>query len=506
MRINFKEFKPFNAVVSFSKGAYYSIKNRIWKKNIRLQLILIFALCLVLSIIATGISGSFIRRLTGHSYVDYSVSVERMDKGAKNIVYGLSQSGLSINDRVRIEEYINFWSIPYGFKIFIADHNGNVIAKTLNASGAKVDVHSIIEMSMNMRAKENAKNGSGEFYNVYPVSFSDSSAFAVISGIPLARKVKTAYSVGPLLNLVIGTIFFIALFLAFTKRKMDYLEELNNGLLEISQGNLSFRVPRRSRDELGSLADNINYMAGELNNKIQEERRAENTKDELITNVSHDLKTPLTSIMGYLKLIKDENYNDQEQLKSFINIAYNKSEKLKSLIDDLLEYTKITDQGSKLDRNIISIDELLNQLIEEMIPICEESKIVIVKDMPEFKVMADVDGDKIVRAFENLLTNAIRYSPKPGEIIIKLRDEGKNATISFSNKSDGISDEELPLLFERFYRVEKSRSSDTGGSGLGLAIAKGIIELHGGRIWAQYKDGEITFSVTIPKTVSDVSC
>lgn len=500
MRI--RDFKPLKAAARFLKTAYNNIKNRMWRKNIRLQLILIFALCFILSIIATSVSGNFIRRLTGHSYIDYSVSVDRMDKGARGIVYGLSQSGLSIKDRVRIEEYINFWSIPYGFKILIADHNGNVIAKTLNASGIKVDVHSIIEMSMDMKTRENAKNGTGEFYNVYPVSFSDISAFAVISGIPQARHVRTVYNGGPLLYLAIGTIFFIILFLAFTKRKMDYLEELNKGLLEISQGNLNFRVPRRSRDELGSLADNINYMAGELNNKIQEERRAENTKNELITNISHDLKTPLTSIMGYLKLIKDKNYRDQEQLGDFVNIAYSKSEKLKSLIDDLFEYTKLTDRGSKLNRKSIRVDELLNQLIEEMIPICEENELIVVKDMPEKKVMADVDADKIVRAFENLLTNAIRYSPKPGEINIKLKDEGNNVTVSFRNKGDGISDEELPLLFERFYRVEKSRSSDTGGSGLGLAIAKGIIELHGGRIWAEYKDGEITFHVTIPKTAS----
>lgn len=422
-----------------------------------------------------------------------------MDKGARNIVYGLSQSGLSINDRAKIEEYINFWSIPYDFKILISDHNGNVIAKTINASGTKVNIRSIIQMAMNVRTRENAKNGTSEFYNIYPVSLNDGSVFAVISGMPRAMLMRTAYNEEPLLYLAIGTMFFVVLFLAFTKRKMDYLEELNKGLLEISQGNLNFRVPRRSRDELGSLADNINYMAGELNNKMQEERRAENTKNELITNISHDLKTPLTSIMGYLKLIEDKNYQDQEQLRGFVNIAYSKSEKLKSLIDDLFEYTKLTDRGSKLDRNTISMDELLNQLIEEMIPMCEENKLIIVKDMPEGKVMADVDGDKIVRAFENLLANAIRYSPKPGEINVTLKDEENSVAVSFRNKSEGILDEELPLLFERFYRVEKSRSSDTGGSGLGLAIAKGIIELHGGRIWAQYKDGEITFNVLIPK-------
>lgn len=487
---------------NFFKCAYISIRDRIWRKSIRLQLILVFAICCLLSIIITGVTGNMIQRFTRHSHVDYSAGVERMDRVARSIVFGLSQAGLSVNDRVRIEEYINFWSIPYGFRILIADNDGNVIAKTLNATWTKVNIRSIIGRAMNSRTRQNAENGTGEFYNVYPVSLDGGSAFAVISGMPQASIIHTAYNLDPFLYLAMGIAFFIILFMLLTRRKMGYLEELNRGLLEISRGNLSFRVPKRGRDELGSLADNINYMAGELEAKIQEERRAESTKNELITNVSHDLKTPLTSIMGYLKLIKDGDYDDQGQAEAFIDTAYSKSLKLKSLIDDLFEYTKLTDQGIRLDIRSICIDELLNQLIEEMMPMFEENKLTVDKRMPGYRVMAEVDGDKIVRAFENLLANAIRYSLKPGKISVNLEDGKDNVTVSFKNRCDPISGDELSLLFERFYRVEKSRSRDTGGSGLGLAIAKSIIELHRGRIWVEYTEGEIVFHVKIPRAVS----
>lgn len=241
-------------------------------------------------------------------------------------------------------------------------------------------------------------------------------------------------------------------------------------------------------------------MAGELEKEIDEERRAERTKNELITNVSHDLKTPLTSIMGYLRIIKDERYESEEQLKDYIDIAYGKSEKLKLLIDDLFEYTKLTDCQTKLNKQKICLNELLSQLIDELIPIFEENGLSVVQNLPPRKVMVDIDGDKMVRVFENLLTNAIRYSDKPGTIDVGMIENGGEVIVSVKNKGETIPENELSHVFDRFYRVEKSRSSDTGGSGLGLAIAKNIVELHDGKIWAESSDGQITFYVSIPNS------
>lgn len=221
-------------------------------------------------------------------------------------------------------------------------------------------------------------------------------------------------------------------------------------------------------------------MAGELQTKIERERQLEKTKSVLITNVSHDLRTPLTSMIGYLKLVIDKKYKNINQMESYIQIAYGQTDKLKMLVEDLFEYTKLTDNNTILEKQKICLNELLEQLIEELVPVCTENDIVMVKELYKEKVFMLADPDKLVRVFENLLTNALRYSQKPGEIKVRLVKEENSIIISIHNNGEVIPEEDLPRIFNRFYRVEKSRTASQGGSGLGLAISKSIIDLHGG--------------------------
>ncbi|MBV1821488.1 HAMP domain-containing histidine kinase, partial [Bacteroidales bacterium MSK.15.36] len=277
---------------------------------------------------------------------------------------------------------------------------------------------------------------------------------------------------------------------------VHYIQEIADAVKEVSNGNLKYRVQQKGNDELSKLADNINIMTSELNKRIEKERQIEKTKSELITNVSHDLRTPLTSILGYLNLIKDGKYSSEEEMMDFIKIAYNKSEKLKVLIDELFEYTRLSSEGIKIVREKIALDELIEQLVEEFIPVFSESTIEIEKNI-EHSINIDADGDKLVRVFENLFMNAIRYSYKPGIIKINLIDENGYAKFSITNKGKSLSKEEVNKLFDRFYRVEKSRAETTGGTGLGLAISKSIVSLHGGEIWGSCEGEEITFYVKL---------
>jgi signal transduction histidine kinase len=278
---------------------------------------------------------------------------------------------------------------------------------------------------------------------------------------------------------------------------MKYIEELARGLREISKGNLNYRVAARSRDELGSLATSINLMTAELQLTLEEERRAEQTKTELITNVSHDLRTPLTLIMGYLRLLKDKNYESEAQADTYLNIAYSKSEKLKSLIDDLFEYTKLSSKGDTLKLDAVYMNELLEQLLEEMVSYAEDNELNLVRAFPPEKLKVNVDADKMIRVFDNLLTNAVKYSRKPGTVKVLLFREADHVLVRISNNGTPLPQEDLDRLFDRFYRVDASRSSETGGSGLGLAIAKSIIDYHGGDIWAESEGDEIRFWVKL---------
>lgn len=298
-----------------------------------------------------------------------------------------------------------------------------------------------------------------------------------------------------LLSVGIALSSFLIIFYLITNKKMKYIEIVSIGLLEISKGNLDYRIKKYGKDELSILADNINYMAEELKTKIENERKAEKTKNDLITNVSHDLRTPLTSIKGYLELIKNKKYTQENQLDQYANISFNQAEKLELLINDLFEYTKLANNAVKFDKQDIALNELLDQLIEELVPICENTDVIILKEFIKEKAIVNVDPNKVARVFENLLINAIRYSLKPSNIRVILSVENGFSLVSIQNKCEKISDDNLSKIFDRFYRVEESRSSDTGGSGLGLAIAKSMVELQQGFIEAKYKDGYISFNV-----------
>jgi len=294
-----------------------------------------------------------------------------------------------------------------------------------------------------------------------------------------------------------SVIIFIIIFLLLTRKKMKYIEEISNGLLEISKGDLNYRVAEKGSDELAGLATRINYMSSELNEKSERERRAEKTKNELITNVSHDLRTPLTSIMGYIGLVKDKKYVDEAQMDEYMNIAYNKSEKLKILIEDLFEYTKLTNETIVLNKEEVALNEFLEQLMEELIPIFEENDLTVEREISKEKLIVNVDINKILRVFENLMMNAVKYSFKSSIVKVRLYKDKNNVIVSIENKGGKIPKEDLEKLFERSYRQDKSRGASTGGSGLGLAIAKGIVDLHEGEIWAECEDENIRFFIKL---------
>jgi signal transduction histidine kinase len=317
------------------------------------------------------------------------------------------------------------------------------------------------------------------------------------------REIKVMLSDNNLIPFSVGVVTFVLSFFLLTRREVEYIEELSFGVAEISKGNLNYRVKQKTRDELGLLATRINFMSEELKLRIQEEKKAEKTKNELITNMSHDLRTPLTSIMGYLRMLKDKKYEDTDQLEEYIDIAYTKSERLKALIDDLFIYSKLANEETILYKQKLCLNDMLVQLAEELSPVADERNMVFVKEIQHERVIVNVDADKLVRVFENLLSNAIKYGYSPGEIIISMVSGRETVSVRVSNKGDIIPQEELPFLFDRLYMVDKSRSSSESGSGLGLAISKSILNLHNGKIWAECEQNNISFCVELPRVHND---
>lgn len=324
----------------------------------------------------------------------------------------------------------------------------------------------------------------------------------IISILAASIMYYIAFSItywNPVKALLWATPVYILIFHLLTRKKMKYIKEITTGIQEISKGNLDFKVAEKGNDEFRILAKNINKMSIELKNKIEDERRAEKTKSELITNVSHDLKTPLTTIIGYLTLVKDKNYDGEKTRNDYIERAYSKSLRLKKLIEDLFEYTKISNGVIKVNKTNVNIVELMDQLLGEMSILAKQNHLSFETNYSNPEIYVNVDSDLMARTFENILSNSIKYSYKElnSKIMISIIEHTGGITLSFENQGDTIPTEVLPLLFERFYRVDQSRNSKVSGSGLGLAIAKSIVELHGGTISAESEANRVKVIVEL---------
>lgn len=296
---------------------------------------------------------------------------------------------------------------------------------------------------------------------------------------------------------VVAIVLFFLYFRLLTRKSIKYLGEITATLDIIAQGDLDVTIPIRSNDELGLLAQNINDMAAELKRSIEYERNAERTKNELITSVSHDLRTPLTSIMGYLELITDDRYDDEVRMRYYADIAHQKSKRLKKMIDDLFEMTTLNYGNVELNLTSIDLGQLLEQLAEEFVPILYGEGMEYRLFLPDYKIELMADANMLVRVFENLISNAIRYGKQGRYVDISMERRENIAVVGVANYGNPIPKSELPYIFDRFHRVEQSRSSETGGTGLGLAIAKNIVELHGGKIGAYTSGDKTVFEVML---------
>ena len=263
---------------------------------------------------------------------------------------------------------------------------------------------------------------------------------------------------------------------------MRYISRISSAIQNISEGDLNTAIEVRGDDEFTAMAVNLNKMVGDIRNLMDKEREAERTKNELITNVAHDLRTPLTSIIGYLELLSGKVEIPAEMQKKYIDIAYAKSKRLEKLIEDLFGFTKMNYGKVAMHVSKVDIVKLLSQLLEEFYPSFKDKNLSyeLQSNVPGKVITAD--GNLLARLFDNLINNAIKYGADGKRVLVQIHAEEEVVTVSVTNYGYVIPADELPLLFNKFYRVEQSRSTNTGGTGLGLAIAKNIVDMHGGTI------------------------
>ncbi len=250
-------------------------------------------------------------------------------------------------------------------------------------------------------------------------------------------------------------------------------------------------------DELSDLEKKLNYLKRESLTNEKLARENEQKKDELIVYLAHDIKTPLTSMIGYLSILNEMDDMPKKQQEKYIKIALDKSYRLEELINELFDVARFNSEKIILEKEKLNLNLMLDQIIDDFYPTLSELNKKIELNN-EQQIMLVADPDKLGRVFNNLIKNAINYSAENSNIRINVRKNEYNIIVDIINEGRQIPKEKLDQIFEKFYRLDSSRISKTGGSGLGLAIAKDIVQLHGGQIKAISSEKETLFRVELP--------
>ncbi|WP_315600808.1 HAMP domain-containing sensor histidine kinase [Abiotrophia defectiva] len=273
---------------------------------------------------------------------------------------------------------------------------------------------------------------------------------------------------------------------------LDYLKY-------IAQGHYEIRIPQTDLGEMDEVVSSINHLVDSTVRAIEEERKIEKSKDELITNIGHDIRTPLTSVIGYLGLIENQQYHSQEELARYAHVAYRKAQQMQSLVQDLFTYTATRQTTTEISPVQVQVLRFMEQLVADFELSAREKTIELRLDIRPKNLVASFDVDKMARVFHNLLSNALKYGI--GAHYIELLAYQEEDYIYFKVKNDGqpLDQSELEDIFQRSYRADQSRSANQPGTGLGLAIVRNIVELHHGRVYAEVEGKKTIFTIEIPQ-------
>ena len=286
--------------------------------------------------------------------------------------------------------------------------------------------------------------------------------------------------------------FFILLYVVlnwFTR----YFALINRGIGDLLEEESEIRLP----PEMAATERKLNAVKGELKRRAREAKMAEQRKNDLVMYLAHDIRTPLTSVIGYLSFLSEAPDMPVEQRAKYVNITLDKAYRLEKMVDEFFEIARYNLQELRLQKEPIDLYYMLVQIIDELTPVLAAHGNHIALQADE-TLTAYGDPDRLARVFNNVLKNAAAYSFANTQIDLCAKSEDGFVTVTCKNQGKTIPPEKLSAIFERFYRLDESRASNTGGAGLGLAIAQEIVALHGGTIAAASENNTVTFTIVLP--------
>lgn len=327
------------------------------------------------------------------------------------------------------------------------------------------------------------------------------------AGDMLSRQGYRSSYIGPdgirqtsaaLLIAVSGIFLFSMLCYLQLKGRMRYVRSLLICMEQIAQGDLELEVPVEGNDEFTGMARSLNMLQENILQMMERERIAERTKNDLVSSVAHDLRTPLTSVIGYLGWIREQKNLDGETRRRYIDIAYNKACRLEKLTNELFGFVKLEHKEMSLHLGTLNLVQLMEQMLDENTYSFVKNELKVQFVCPETEIILQADGDLLARMFANLISNAVKYGKEGKLLRVEMEKKADRAVTRVINYGHVIPQEELECIFRKFYRIEQSRSQDTGGTGLGLAIVQQIAKLHGGSVRVSSDLSGTVFEIGLP--------
>ncbi|WBL14757.1 sensor histidine kinase [Sutcliffiella sp. NC1] len=313
------------------------------------------------------------------------------------------------------------------------------------------------------------------------------------------NKIITVIVISFSSGLVVLILLIVGWTLYISKTILNPLKQIYIATEEMREGNLNYNIGYNKRDEIGRFIKGFNTMRDHLKQSIAKQQLYEKNRKELIATISHDLRTPLQSIKGYVEGINDGIVQNEEMKKRYLHVILSKTNQLNRLIDDLFEFSKIDLDQLVMEKQLVSSDECFTNILQDAEVDLKQKQVQLVVKRPIPDVVINIDPKRMEQVFTNLLDNAIRYGASEIEITFAVNVHKMTLEIYIIDNGDGIAEEDTERIFEHFYRGEKSRSRDHGGTGLGLAIVKSIIKAHEGEVWAESKIGQGSkFVIVIP--------
>lgn len=367
-----------------------------------------------------------------------------------------------------------------GSDITVIQNNAEVFTSTNQTKRVSPDYATEVLSGETIRKRGAIDNSSEKgFYIIgVPLKNYDEIVGGVFFITELPKLQNNASGLFMMLLIVCIVALIIACILMFfhAKRTVMPLREINKAVLEIASGNFSKRL-KPGKDEIGQIASSFNYMASTL-------EKLEDMRSEFVSDISHELRTPMTSISGFISGILDGTIPPERE-REYLKIVYNESKRLAKLTNDMLDMSKMTSSEYKLDISEFDINELIRLCIIQLEQKISDKGLELDVSLPEGKLMVLADKGSIQRVIINLLDNAVKFSYEDTTITISVLRKATKAYVSIGNLGMGIEEKDLNNIFDRFYKTDKSRYNDKTGAGLGLSLAKNIMNLHNQEIWVE---------------------